>query len=180
MRLRTILSLGPVLVVVACGGSSDPAAPPSPPAEQDVTSSHSSQHDVFVCHSDQAPDPKGITMFAFDQQALLDNDKKGPGFCEIAIDSQAKPIDTYLCEVSGTDTAKTNDGQLALLFTKFLGDGLELLHQYNLPKDLVEKKGGKGTMRALARRPHDLTQPNPTSGVEHVDCKLETVTFPTL
>jgi hypothetical protein len=179
MRLRTTLSLGFALIAVACGGTTD-ASEAAAPADLKASSSHTSDHDAFVCHTDNPADLDSTTMFAFDEKGIVDDKHTRPGYCEIALDSSGKPILSYLCEVTDTDQAETTDGQLALLFTKSLGDGNELLHQYNLPKDLREKKGGKGTMRILSRAPHDLTQPNPSSGVEKVDCKLETVKFPTL
>jgi hypothetical protein len=180
MRLRTILALGPgFLSLVACGGSSAPVESAAP-EELNASSSHTSEHDAFVCQSDHTAITNGISMFAFDPQGFVDAHHTRAGYCQIALESPGKPIDSYLCEVTETETADTSDGQLALLFTKFLGDGNDLLTQYNLPKDLREKKGGKGTMRTLSRSPHDLTQPIPDDEAEHVTCKLESVKFPVL
>ena len=180
MRLRTILAFGPAfLALLACGGSSAPEEATAP-AELNASSRHPSEHDVFVCRSDSTTGTDGISMFAFDPQGVVDAHRTRPGYCEIALEGSGKPIDSYFCSVTETDTADTSDGQLAILFTKFEGDGLELLHQYNLPKDLREKKGGSGSMRTLTRAPHDLKQPIPHDQEEHVTCKLETVKFPVL
>jgi hypothetical protein len=179
MSLRTMTCLGAVLLLVACSGSTDGSggAEAAAPSELNASSSHSSNHDVFVCRGSDKLEP--VTMFAFDEHGVAEGHQTRPGWCFIPLSSE-KPIDSYLCSVTEADTATTTDGQLALLFIQFLGDGNNLRHQYNLPKDLVEKKGGKGTVRILSRPPQDLKQPNPTSGVDHVECKLESVKFPTL
>jgi hypothetical protein len=175
MRLRTILSVLPVCSLIACGGSND-SAETAAPQDLSASSGHASDmHDVFVCQTDDKID--SVTMFAFDEHGEVDVNKTGPGFCQIDLDGSGKPIDSYMCFVFNSATATTTDGQLALVFSQSLGD-TSLFHQYNLPKDLREKKGGKGTMRILSRNPQDLTKPIPASDAEHADCKLQSVKFP--
>jgi hypothetical protein len=177
MKLQTISHLALSVLLVACGGSSSSDDATAPAEVVGAGSTTTTKHDAFVCRSENPTRPDAVTMFAFDEQAFVDKTHTRPGFCFIALMSPGKPILSYFCDVGQTETAVTTDGQQALLFTQFLGDGLELLTQYNLLKDVREKKGGKRLMRTLSRSPKDLKQPI-ASNEDHVDCKLETVDFP--
>jgi hypothetical protein len=120
----------------------------------------------------------GAIGFAYDESGEMGvGEANRPGYCPMSIDSRGRPFDRYWCWVGDTDTATTTDGQLAIAFTKYLGDGLEDITQLNLPKDLREQRGGKGTMRSLSRSPRDLTQPIQRPD-EPIDCKLQSITFP--
>jgi hypothetical protein len=158
----------------ACAGSTDSG---TPAPEADIAVAKTTKHDVFVCTSSDKSAAEGVYMFAHDPKGATSGAPKA-GYCEITVDAQGKAFGSYFCFVEHTDTDKTTDGQLAIMFTNFLGDGAKLIHQINLPADLLEKKGGQGKMRLLSRAPQDLRTPVKSGdSVEDIDCKEQSVEF---
>jgi hypothetical protein len=145
-------------------------------ADLSAASSGLGRHDVFVCKGDKLVD-SGTFMFAHDAKGHITNGTKA-GYCELTIDAHGNAYGQYWCWVDDTTTAKTSDGQLALLFKKPIGDGANIYTQVNLPSDLLSAKKGSGMIRTLSRAPADLTTPI-ASGSESsdLDCSEQSVDF---
>ncbi len=161
------------LLLAACGGSADPTLTGD---DANVTKT-SGTHDVFVCKRSNTNVASGVYMFAHDDKGEITNGTKA-GYCQLTVDAKGEAFGQYSCWVADTVEGKTSDGQLALLFRQSLGDGAFLYTQLNLPKDLLDKKGGSGKLRDVSRAPKDLSTPIGTgSGVETLDCSEQKVKF---
>ncbi len=134
-----------------------------------------SKHNVFVCKTGNRSIANGYYLFAYDEKGAITKGNRA-GYCEITISADGKPFGEYWCWVADTETAKTEEGQLAILFKKSLGDGAYLYTQLNLPATLLEDKRGEGRYRTLSRHPKDLEK-SLSQKEDVISCEEESVEF---